>query len=162
LLHTDGADHAWNPSSASCFPVVNDWHDRNDAINIRGTDDIGDLFYVCKWKHGPTHADAVRTTSFIIHVRLSGFDDTGATAARNTSSVVAFHYCSSSDLIDYDNVTDRDNTSGAVGHHSHANRDHHDRECRAHAPAWQCRDYRVQLYTGRSADQWRGFAAHDA
>jgi hypothetical protein len=155
LFHTDGPDHAWNSGSASCFPVVNDWHDRNDAINIRGTDDIGGtgyLFYVCKWKHGPTRADAVRTTSFIIHVRFSRLDDTGSTAARNTSSAVAFHYSTSSDLVDYDNVTGRGNCSGAVGDHSHADRHHHDRERRANAPAWQSLDYRVQLYTGRSAD----------
>jgi hypothetical protein len=110
------------------------------------------LFYVCKWKHGPTRADAVRTTRFIIHVRFSRLDDTGSTAARNTSSAVAFHYSTSSDLVDYDNVTGRGNCSGAVGDHSHADRHHHDRERRANAPAWQSLDYRVQLCTGRSAD----------
>ena len=42
---------------------------------------------------GHGHAsDAVRTTSYVVHVRFSRLDHTGAAAARSTSSAVAFHY----------------------------------------------------------------------
>ena len=52
--------------------------------------------------------------------------------------------------------------AATVGDHSHANRRQHHREHFANGPAWQPLDHRMQLYAGRPADQWRGFAALDA
>jgi hypothetical protein len=183
LFDTDRANHAWHTGSAGDFPAVNGWPDRTDAIDIRGTDISGTCYLFHARKHGHTLPDAVRTTSFIIHVRFPRLDHTGAAAARTTASAVTFH-CSNAftgaidgtepslhvpaghrshdDAIDYDDVTDRDDANGSVGNHSHAICHHYDREYLANGPARQLLDRRMQRYAGRPANQWRGPAAHDA
>jgi hypothetical protein len=160
LFHTDRANHAWNAGSASYFPIVNGWYNRNDAINSSGY-----LFHAYNGRHGHTISDAVRTTSYLIHVRFPRLDRTGAAAARNTSSAVAFHCCNArTDVIDgtEPSLHIHDDASDIVGNHSHANRHHHDREHLANDPARQFLDHRMQFYAGRPADQRRGFAALNA
>jgi hypothetical protein len=75
--------------------------------------------------------------------------------------ILAGHH-SHDDGVDYDDVIDHDDVSGTLGDYSDGSRHHHDREHLANGSAWQPLDHRVQLDAGRSADQWRGFAALDA
>jgi hypothetical protein len=181
LFDADRADHAWHTGSAGYFPAVNGC--RNDAIDIRGTGISGAGYLFHAWKPGDTIPGAVRTTSYLIHVGFPRLDHTGAAAARTTASAVADH-CSNAntgaidgtepsldihagrrsrdDGIDTDDVIDRDDANGGVGNHSHAICHHYDREHLTNGPARQLLYRRMQLCVRRPADQWRGFAAHDA
>jgi hypothetical protein len=158
LLDTDRADRAWNSGGAGNVDVVNGWRNRNDAIDIRGTGISGAGCLLHAWKHSYTLSDAVRTTSYIIHVRFPRLDHTGAATARTTASAVAFHCAnarpdgidgnglslhipagrrSHDDAIHYDDVTDLDDdANGSVGNHCHASCHHYDREHLANGPAW--------------------------
>ena len=40
MFHTNGANRAWNSGGASYSHVGNGRHNRNDAIDFRGADDI--------------------------------------------------------------------------------------------------------------------------
>jgi hypothetical protein len=178
-------DRAGNSGGAG-YVHVGDRHNRSDAIDICGTDSIGNtgyLFHVCNRKHGHTISDAVRPTSYIIHVRFSRLDHTGGAAAGTTAAAVTFHCCnartgaidgtepglhihaghhSHDDVIDTDDVTDRDDADGSAGDHSHADGHYNDREYFANGPARQFLDHSLQFCAGRAADQWRGLAALDA
>ena len=113
--------------------------------------------------------------SDIVHDCCSRHDRTGAAAARSTSSAVAVDCRSpvpapatvlsavstSSAGADATTIAIRAPIGDAAGDHSDASRQH-DRDHIAGAPARQFIDHRMQLHAGRSADQWRGFAALDA
>jgi len=108
--------------------------------------------------------------SDIVPVYNSRHDRTGAAAARNTSSASACHNCSAcTDAIDgtehglhiRGGQHSHDDASDPVGNNSHGNHRQHDRDHIASISARQFIDYGMQLYAGRSAGQWRGFAALD-
>jgi hypothetical protein len=179
-----GAKRACNSGGTSYIHVGNGRHNRNDAIGFRDTDvgSTAQLLHADNWKRDCAVPDAVGTTSNVIHDRFSRHKHPGAAATRSTTSAVAFHHgnartgaidgtehClhvhvgqySHNDVIGYDDVAGRDDDSVTVGGHSHANRHHHVRERLANDPAWRPID-RMQLDTGRPADQWRGVAAFES
>jgi hypothetical protein len=173
MLHPNRANRAWNSSGASYFHVSIGRHNRNDAIGFRGTDGIGRagyLFHV----HNDRAALAVRNTSYVVYDRFSRLDGAGV-VVRDISASACRYRNVHTDAIDgtesgldlhggqysHDDVVDRDGASDSVGDYAHVDRRQHDRDHIASVAARQLIDHRMQLYTGRSADQWRGFAALD-
>jgi hypothetical protein len=175
LCHTDRANRAWNPGSASDLSVADGWHKRHNTADCRGTDDISTAA-----NSGRT-IDMVPTAGNIRRNCSSRLSHTGAAAACATAAPVTFHYCSArsgaidghpfyihaehrshDDGIGTGDVADRDGASSSVGDHSYANSRHHDRKHFASGPAWQLLDHRMQLHAGRAADQRRSFATLDA
>jgi hypothetical protein len=160
LCNTDWANHPWNSGNARYLPVASGKHNWSGAIDISADDVInssGYLLDVYRWGGRYTVPDTDRTTSHIIHGRLSGHDHTGAATAGTTASAVAFHYCdaragpidshehplsidaerhSRDDGVGIDDFADCDGTGSSVGDHSHANRYHHDRKHFSDGPAW--------------------------
>jgi hypothetical protein len=159
LCHADWANHTWNSGSARYLTVANGEHKRSGAIDIGTDDDIrssGYLLNVYRWGGRYIVPDTVRTTSHIIHGRLSGHDHTGAATAVTTAPAVTFRYCSAragtidsrerplyihaehhshDDGIGTGDFTDCDGTGSSVGDHSYANRRHDDRKHFADGPA---------------------------
>jgi hypothetical protein len=179
LFHANRPDRAWNSDGASYFHVYRWRHRWGDAIGFPAADDTsgaGYLFHV----HDDRAAPAVRNTSYIVYDRFSRLDGTGVVirdisvsarryrnvhtdAIDGTESVLQLNggQYSHDHAIDHDDVVDRDDASEPVGDYPHVDHRQHDRDHIAGDPARQLVNHRMQHYTGRSADQWRGFAALD-
>jgi hypothetical protein len=166
LFPTIRTDCAGNFGGDHYFPIGN----RNYALGSRRT--VSALFHADTWKCGRS-VDMVPTARNIVHECFSRHDRPGAAAARSTSSAVAFDCRKSragasngtepnfhvpAGRCGHDIVFDR--VGGSAGDHFHARQ--HDRDHIADAPARQSLEHGMQLHAGRSVDQRRGIAAHDA
>jgi hypothetical protein len=173
VRHANRANCAWNAGGAGYFHICHWWRNRNDALDFSGTNK---LFHV----HDDRAALAVGNTSYVVHDRFSRLDGTGvvvrdisASACRyrnvhtdaidGIESVLQLHggQYSHDHAIDHDDVVDRDDASDPVGDYPHVDHRQHDRDHIASVAARQLVNHRMQHYTGRSADQRRGFAALD-
>src|SRR5258708_1807666 len=179
MFHANRANCAWNAGGGSYFHVGSGRHSRNDALDISGTDGIssaGYLFHV----HDNRAALALRNTSYVVYDRFSRLDGTGVVVRDISASACRYRNVHTDaidgtghglyihggqhrrdDAIDHDEVVDPHDARDSLWDYPHVDHRQHDRDHIAGGPARQLIDHRMQLYTGRSADQWRGVTALD-